>query len=161
MKLKNLAVASALALTSISIAPLPASAQQTHLSQCMRNGLLGAGAGAVLGALTSHHHQLQSAAVGAAVGGVGTWAVCRMLTHSDERRVERGYQRSLAGDRRYNDSWGSGNDAKNLYVSRPTSAGNGCKRVSATISDLTNGRQELPPETFCRNSQGQWIPTDS
>ena len=161
MKLKNLTVAGALALTSIAIAPLPASAQQTHLSQCMRNGFLGAGAGAVVGALTSHHHQLRSAAVGAAVGGVGTWAVCRLLSHGDQRRVERGYQRSLANDRRYSDSWGSGSDTKYLAVGRPSDAGNGCKRVTATISDPSNGRQELPPETFCRNSEGQWIPTES
>jgi len=157
MKVKNLIVAGALALTSVSFAPLTASAEGTQLSQCMRNGLLGAGAGALAGGLLSHH-RLRGAALGAVVGGVGTYGVCRLLSSNDRGRVERNYGRALDGDRRVTDSWG-GSNGKYLTVNRPTRAGDGCRRVSATISDSSHGTQQLPPETYCRNSQGQWVPS--
>ena len=73
--------------------------------------------------------------------------------------MERNYDRALNGDRRVSDGWGSGNNSKYLTVNRPASEGDGCRRVTATISDPQHGRQELPPETYCRNSQGQWIPS--
>ena len=157
MRVKNLIVTSALALSSMSFAPLSASAEGTHLSQCMHNALLGAGAGALAGALLSHH-RLRGAALGAAVGGVGTYGVCRLLSNNDQHRVERDYGRALDGDRRVTDSWG-GSNGKYLTVNRPTRAGDGCRRVSATISDTSHGTQQLPPETYCRNSQGQWVPS--
>ena len=50
-------------------------------------------------------------------------------------------------------------EGKYLTVNRPTRAGDGCRRVSATISDTSHGTQQLPPETYCRNSQGQWVPS--
>ncbi|MBI3437803.1 MAG: glycine zipper 2TM domain-containing protein [Proteobacteria bacterium] len=159
MKVKNLIVASALALSGVSFAPVSASAEGTHLSQCMHNALLGAGAGALAGALLSHH-RLRGAALGAAVGGVGTYGVCRLLSHNDQRRVERNYDRALDGDRRVTDSWGgTGSNSKYLSVDRPTRVGDGCRRVTAHISDSQNGSQDLPPETYCRNSQGQWVPS--
>lgn len=157
MRVQNLIVAGALALSGVSFAPLTASAGDTHLSQCMHNALLGAGAGAVAGALLSRH-RLRGAALGAAVGGVGTYAVCNILSHNDRRRVERDYDRALNGDRRVTDSWG-GSNGKYLTVNRPTHAGDGCRRVTATISDSSHGTQQLPPETYCRNSQGQWVPS--
>jgi hypothetical protein len=160
MRFGKLVLASAFAMASFSVAPFTANAQQTHLSQCMRNGLIGAGAGAVVGALTSHHHQGRSAVLGAAVGGLGAYGICRLLTRSDERHVERSYQRSLSNNHAVSESWGSGGNAKSLYVSHPTNDGNGCRRVSATITDAQHGRQSLPPETFCRNSSGEWVPAD-
>jgi hypothetical protein len=30
--------------------------------------------------------------------------------------------------------------------------------VSATVSDPQYGEQQLPPETFCRNASGDWVP---
>ncbi|MFZ2029123.1 MAG: glycine zipper 2TM domain-containing protein [Vitreimonas sp.] len=157
MKVKNWIVAGALALSGMSFAPSSASAEGTQLSQCMHNALLGAGAGALAGALLSHH-RLRGAALGAAVGGVGTYGVCRLLSSSDRSRVERNYDRALDGDRRVTDNWG-GSNGKYLTVNRPTRAGDGCRRVTAHISDPNNGSQDLPPETYCRNSQGQWVPS--
>lgn len=158
MKLKNMLLAGALALTSISIAPIaPAFAdEQHHLSQCARNGLIGAGVGGLVGALSSHHHQAQSAVLGAAVGGIGTWGICRMLTHNDQDRVERDYQRSLNEDRSVHDSWNGGE--KSVYVDRPSYAGRGCRQVSGHYNDPQNGRQDLPAETFCRDGNGNWVP---
>jgi surface antigen len=156
MKAKNLVVAVVLALTSIGFAPLSANAE---LSGCARNGLIGAGVGAAVGVLTSHHHQLQSGAVGAAVGGVGTYAVCRMLSNNDQSRVERNYHRALNRDNRVTDSWGTGSNTKYLTVNRPTSAGHGCRQVTGRISDTAHGSQDLPPETFCRDSEGRWTPS--
>ncbi|MFT3728037.1 MAG: hypothetical protein QM759_09460 [Terricaulis sp.] len=158
--LKTFALAGVLAVTSVTVTPV-ASAQQTQLSQCMRNGLVGAGVGGLIGALTSRHHRLGHAAIGAAVGGVGTWGVCKMLSHRDEQNVEGAYQHSLSSGHSYNDSWDSEQGRRTVYVSDPQPApdsGRHCRTVSATISDPQNGRQSLPPETYCRNEQGQWIP---
>lgn len=158
MKMRNLIVAGALALSGMGFAPMTASAEGTQLSQCMRNGLLGAGAGALAGGLLSRH-RLRGAALGAVVGGVGTYGVCRLLSHNDQRRVERNYDRALNSDRRVTDSWGgTGSNGKYLSVDRPSNTGNGCRRVTAHISDAQNGSQDLPPETYCRDSDGRWVP---
>ena len=164
MRFTHVALAGALALSTFSMTPSVAFAQsghQTQLSQCMRNGLIGAGVGAAIGALSSSHHRGQRAIIGAAVGGVGTWGVCRILSANDRNRVENGYQRSLASNHSYNDTWSDNDSERSLHVNRPQtdySAGSNCKTVHATIDDGQNGRQELPPETYCRNSSGQWIP---
>jgi surface antigen len=164
MRLKNMAVAGALALASMSAAPQAAFAQEGHstqLSQCMRNGLIGAGVGALVGGLSSNHHRTQRAVIGAAVGGVGTWGVCRILTHREEQRVENAYQSSLERNRATSDSWSSDAGPRSVYVNRPQTAadaGPNCRTVRGTVSDPQNGRQQLPPETFCRNAAGQWIP---
>jgi surface antigen len=159
MKVKNLIVAGALALTGMSFSPLSASAEGTQLSQCMRNGLLGAGAGALAGGLLSRH-RLRGAALGAVVGGVGTYGVCRLLSTNDRSHVERNYQRALNRDHRVTDSWGgTGSNGKYLTVNRPTNVGNGCRRITAHISDSANGSQSLPPETYCRDSEGRWAPS--
>jgi surface antigen len=157
-----LAVASALALTSVSVAPV-AEAQQTHLSKCMGNGLLGAGVGGLIGAFAfGRHHRLAHAAEGAAVGGVGTWAVCKLLSHHDQEHVESAYQQSLETNQPYNSSWNNDQGApRTVYVSQPQdnpNAGDRCRSVNATISDPQNGNQQLPPEVFCRNDDGQWVP---
>src|SRR5262249_20717104 len=133
MKVKNLILAGAFALSGMAAAPVTASAEGTKLSQCTHNALLGAGARALAGALLSRH-RLRGAALGAAVGGVGTYAVCSILSNNDQRRVERNYDRALDGDRRVTDSWG-GSNGKYLTVNRPRDAGNGCRRITATISD--------------------------
>ena len=161
MKLKPVAVAAVLAMTSIVAAPPVAMAEGTQLSHCMRNGLIGAGVGGLIGALGSHHHKLRTAAAGAAVGGVGTWAVCRLLSHNDQSRVEQSYQQSLDGNRPVTQSWQSDAGTRTVDVSRPEYSSANCKTVSATISDPQNGRQQLPPETYCRNSAGQWVPQSS
>jgi surface antigen len=158
--LKILAMASVLAVTSVAVTPL-ANAQQTQLSQCMRNGLIGAGVGGVIGALTSRHHRLSHAALGAAVGGVGTWGVCKLLSHRDEQNVENAYQHSLSTDRAYDNSWSSDQGRRTVSIAEPEpapNAGRHCRTMHATISDPQNGRQSLPPETYCRNDEGQWIP---
>ena len=158
MQWKNLVLASALALTSISIASTPAFAEeQHHLSQCGHNALIGAGAGALIGALTSHHHQAQSAVVGAAVGGAATWGVCSLMTNHDRDRVNRDYQRSLADNDSVHDSWRDHGD-KSVYVDKPTQTDHGCRQVSGHYNDPQHGRQDLPPETFCRDANGQWVP---
>ncbi|MES1159074.1 MAG: YMGG-like glycine zipper-containing protein [Terricaulis silvestris] len=159
MRLTHWITAGALALASVTATlPAPAFAQETHLSQCMRNGLIGAGVGALVGAAASNHHRGRNAVIGAAVGGVGTWGVCRILSHREQARVESDYQRSLSRNRSVSDSWSSDAGTRSLYVSRPQHAENGCRSVTAHINDGQNGRQDLPPETFCRNDAGQWVP---
>jgi hypothetical protein len=160
MRFGHMAAAGIMALAGLSFAPVASAQQQTHLSQCARNGLMGAGAGALVGALVGGHHRGRNAVLGAAVGGVGTWGVCHLLSNNEQQRVDGAYQRSLSSDHSVSQSWNSNDGRRDLYVSRPASSDQGpqCRRVSATVSDATNGNQRLPPETFCRDGSGQWVP---
>lgn len=135
----------------------------TQLSRCTQQALVGAGVGAVAGALIgSKNNRGENAALGAAAGGLGTYGVCRWLSAREQQRVEQGYYNSLNADRPYNDSWQSDQgQPRDLTVSQPAAAqgyGANCKRVTATVRDPQQGVQSLPPETFCRNAQGQWVP---
>jgi surface antigen len=83
------------------------------------------------------------------------------LSHRDEQHVESAYQQSLSSNHSYNDAWNSEQGTRSVEVSHPTAAPNAgphCRTVTGTVSDAQNGRQSLPPETYCRNSQGQWLP---
>lgn len=138
-------------------------APRTQLSQCTRNALIGAGVGAVIGATQGpRENRAENAALGAAAVGLGTYGVCRWLTAREQQRVENAYYQSLNSGQAVNENWQSDQGgARSLAVSRPTSAsgyGPECRRVSATISDPQYGNQQLPPETFCRNGSGQWVP---
>lgn len=136
---------------------------RTQLSQCMRNALIGAAVGAAVGmAQDSRNNRAENAAMGAAVGGLATYGVCRWLSAREQQRVENAYYQSLNSGGPVNDTWQSDQGGtRSLSVSRPAPAqgyGPECRRVTATVSDPQQGNQQLPPETFCRNSSGQWVP---
>jgi surface antigen len=136
---------------------------RTQLSQCGRNALIGAAVGGIVGAAQdSRNNRAENAALGAAVGGAATYGVCRWLTAREQQRVENGYYQSLNSGQAYNDTWQSDEGAqRQLSVARPQPAqgyGPECRRVSATVNDPQYGQQQLPPETFCRNASGQWVP---
>jgi hypothetical protein len=139
---------------------------RTQLSQCTRNALIGAGVGAVIGATQGpRENRAENAAIGAAVGGLGglgTYGVCRWLTAREQQRVENAYYQSLNSGQAYNESWQSDQGGtRSLQVQRPGPAsgyGSECRRVSATISDPQYGTEQLPPETFCRDASGRWVP---
>lgn len=136
---------------------------RTQLSQCTRNALIGAGVGALLGAAQdSRDNRAENAALGAAVGGLGTYGVCRLLSAREQQRVENAYYQSLNSGAPVNDSWTSDQGGpRSLQVGAPQAApgyGGECRRVSATVNDPQYGNQQLPPETFCRNAAGQWVP---
>jgi surface antigen len=134
----------------------------TQLSRCTRQALMGAGVGAVAGALIgSEDNRVENAALGAAAGGLGTYGVCRWLSAREQQRVEQGYYNSLNTGRASSDQWRSDQGStRNLSVSAPQSVQGRaeCRRVSGTVRDPQYGNQQLPPETFCRNAQGQWVP---
>ncbi len=135
----------------------------TQLSRCTRQALIGAGVGAVAGAIIgSEDNRGENAALGAAAGGLGTYGVCRYLSAREQQRVEAGYYQSLNSGRGYTDSWQSDQgQPRNLTVAAPQAVsgpGGECRRVTATVRDPQTGVQQLPPETFCRNAQGQWVP---
>ncbi|MES1156426.1 MAG: hypothetical protein ABUL73_01485 [Alphaproteobacteria bacterium] len=147
---------------SLAFTPVYADGEHhTQLSQCMHNALIGAGVGAAIGALQHSRHHVRNAALGAAVGGAATYGVCQLLSHREESRVENDYQRSLSSNSSVHDSWNADNGAhRSLNVAQPTAAsdaGSQCRHVSATVRD-SDGSHALPPETFCRNSSGQWVP---
>ncbi|HVZ98890.1 MAG TPA: YMGG-like glycine zipper-containing protein [Caulobacterales bacterium] len=139
-----------------------APAHQTQLSQCTRNALIGAGIGAVLGAATAPRgNRGENAALGAAAGGLGTYGVCKYLSAREEARVEEAYYQSLRSNRPVEDAWLSDQGRqRSLRVDAPAPApGEGeCRSVSATVIDPQAGPQHLPPETFCRDANGQWRP---
>ncbi|MGE3581306.1 MAG: YMGG-like glycine zipper-containing protein [Hyphomonadaceae bacterium] len=134
----------------------------SRLSQCTRNALVGAGVGAVVGAVTAPDgNRGENAAIGAAVGGLGTYGVCRWLRARDQANIERGYRQALNDNRPYNGSWQSDEGAqRSVYVDRPVVDPNrsDCRRITATVTDPQYGREQLPPETYCRNASGQWVP---
>lgn len=135
----------------------------TQLSQCTRNALIGAAVGAAVGmAQDSRNNRAENAAMGAAVGGLATYGVCRWLSAREQQRVESAYYQSLNSGGPVNDTWQTDQGGtRSLAVSRPTTAsgyGSECRRVTATVTDPSQGTQQLPPETFCRNSSGQWVP---
>lgn len=135
----------------------------TRLSQCTRNALIGAGVGAVIGATQGpRENRAENAALGAAAGGLGTYGVCRWLTAREQQRVENAYYQSLNSGAPVNESWQSDQGGqRSVAVSQPSAAsgyGPECRRVTATVSDPQYGNEQLPPETFCRNGAGQWVP---
>ncbi len=132
----------------------------TQLSRCGRQALIGAGVGALAGLATAPRgNRGENAAIGAAVGGAGTYGVCRWLTAHDQRLVEQSYQNSLAANQPYSNSWQSeAGTTQTVQVAQPAPYGANCRRVTATIRDSQHGSEQLPPETFCRNSSGQWVP---
>lgn len=131
---------------------------RTQLSQCTRNALIGAGVGALVGAAQDRDNRGENAAIGAAVGGLGTYGVCRVLSAREQQRVENAYYQSLNSGQPVNDTWQTDQGGpRSLQVSQPSAApgyGGECRRVSATIDN----NQQLPPETFCRDANGQWRP---
>jgi surface antigen len=135
---------------------------RTQLSQCMRNALIGAGVGAIIGATQGPgENRAENAAIGAAVGGAATYGVCRWLSAREQQRVENAYYQSLRTGEGVNDSWQSDQGGpRSLTVAPPAPApgrGGECRRVTATVSDGAS-TQALPPETFCRTANGDWVP---
>ena len=140
-----------------------APAPRTQLSRCGQQALIGAGIGAALGAVTAPRgNRGENAALGAAAGGLGTYGVCTWLSAREQQRVEAAYYSSLNQNAPISDSWNSDAGApRSLNVAQPEPApgyGAQCRRVTASVSDPQQGRQNLPPETFCRDAQGRWVP---
>src|SRR5262249_11429634 len=137
-------------------------AHRTQLSQCGRNALVGALVGAAVGvAQDSRHNRGTNAALGAAVGGGATYAICRALTAPEQQRVENAYYQAVNSGQGVNENWQSDEgQPRSLAVEppQPSDRGGQCRNVRATISDPKNGDQQLPPETFCRDANGQWVP---
>jgi len=164
MKLMCAAFAAALALSACETTGGGyGGAPRTQLSQCTRNALIGAGVGAVIGATQGpRENRVENAAIGAAAGGLATYGVCRWLTAREQQRVENAYYQSLNSGDSYNESWQSDQGGtRTVNVARPTVAsgyGGECRRVTATISDPQYGNEQLPPETFCRDASGRWVP---
>jgi surface antigen len=134
----------------------------TQLSRCGRNAVGGAVIGAIIGAATAPRgNRGENAAIGAAAGGLGTYGVCRWLQARDQRMVEQGYNQALNDNRPVSQSWQADSGAnRTVYVNQPAPSDRGpeCRRITATIEDPQHGRQQLPPETYCRNDAGQWVP---
>lgn len=170
MKLRSLATALALAsmaAPALAQAPLPAAPQQTQflgtqLSTCMRNALIGAGVGAVAGILTAPKgNKTENAAIGGAVGGVGTYFVCKYLGKRDQSRIERSYLSALNRDRAVSADFTpqNGGGPAVLNVPKPTvdAADPNCRVLAPTLSAGGLASQALPKERYCKIN-GVWTP---
>ena len=133
----------------------------TRLSSCMRNALIGAGIGAVAGAVAgSEHNRGENAALGAVIGGGGTFGVCKLLDNQQQARVENNYQNALRNNAAVTDGWvGASSRRYVLAVARPqpTPGQPSCRTVNATLDVNGQGPQQLPTETYCNNGNG-WTP---
>jgi hypothetical protein len=132
----------------------------TQLGKCTRNALIGAGVGAVAGALGgSDQNQPENAAIGAAAGGLGTFAVCKSLDGVQQQRIEQTYATAAASNTPVTVNWYS--VARTYYVlsvAQPTRAGVNCRFIDATISANNQAPQPLPREVYCMSPNGQWVP---
>jgi surface antigen len=131
----------------------------SNLSSCQRNALLGAAGGALLGGMTAGKGaKTEGAVLGAAVGGLGTYGICRYLDNQSIARAEQGYAYSAANNRPYSSSWQGQGGTQNFSVAQPVAAGPNCKRLNGTLTVPGEGSQNLPPETYCRGADGVWRP---
>ncbi len=134
----------------------------TQLSQCMRNALIGAGVGAVAGALIgSENNRVENAAIGAAVGGGGAYAACRLIEGSTQNRIEQAYLTALQTNAPYQTTWtATTGGARGVQVGAPQPAPGApnCRIINAQL--VTSGNppvQPLPTERYCATANG-WIP---
>jgi surface antigen len=138
-------------------------APQTQLSQCMRNAIVGAGIGAAIGAVTApDDNRIENAAIGAAVGGAGTYGACRYLSGREQQRIENAYYQALSTGVGVTQSWQADDgSSRSLQVAPPGPAQRpDCRTVRATLSGGGIGRQQLPAETYCRAApKGSWAPS--
>lgn len=135
----------------------------TALGRCVQEALIGAGVGAVAGAVLSDKNRTENAAIGAVVGGGGTYLVCSMLGGQQQQAtVQDAYITALNRDSAVSQAVRlSDGRTGTLSVARPFSpprSNPGCRSLSATLAVPGQSAQPLPQETYCRDtSTGAWI----
>lgn len=138
-------------------------APTTSLGRCVQEALIGAGVGAVAGAVLSDKNRTENAAIGAVVGGGGTYLVCSLLQGPQQQATVQGvYINALNTDRAVTQQVQLSDGRTGvLSVARPYSPPQGnptCRLISATLTIPGQGAQPLPQETYCRDaSTGAWI----
>ena len=154
MRIQAIAAAAGLML---ALSAAPAHAEMSLLHSCTGKAAIGAGAGAVLGGLTASKGQkTEGALLGAAVGGLGTFGVCRYIDTRASTRIDKAYKYAAANGAPYTTSWNTKNGVNRLRVAQPVRDGANCKILNATLSVAGGARQSLPQETYCRASNGKW-----
>lgn len=152
----SVVAAAGFAMASLALAT-PAHAEMNLLHSCTGKAAIGAGAGAVLGGLlASKGQKTEGVALGAAVGGLGTFGVCRYIDTRAQTRIDKAYKYAAATGEPYTTSWTASGDVNKLRVSAPVRDGSNCKIINATLSVNGGARQSMPQETYCRGSNGKW-----
>jgi hypothetical protein len=136
----------------------------SRLSKCTRNALIGAGVGAVAGAVLSREGKRSGNAVlGAALGGGGAWLACRYLGNRDRGYVENGYYDALNAGApialSFANSMLGGTSYLNVAQPQPVYGRPDCFDVSASLTNPGYGAAPLPQERYCRVNN-QWAPLD-
>lgn len=133
---------------------------QTRLSACGRNALIGAGVGAVVGAIAApKKNRVEDAAIGAAVAGGGAYAVCRYLDGQQKARIAGAYANAASSNQPVGMNWvGTTGTRYVLQVDRPQPGQPGCRVLNATLQVNNNGPQPLPQEMYCQAQNGAWVP---
>jgi hypothetical protein len=147
----------ALAGLTWALAAVPAQAEMNLLHSCAGKAAIGAGAGAVLGGMVAGKGaKTEGALLGAAVGGLGTYGVCRYIDTRASARIDKAYKYAAATGKPYTTSWTTKQGVNRLRIAQPVRDGAHCKILNATLSVGGGARQSLPQETYCRASNGKW-----
>lgn len=153
------------ALAQTVTAPPPGQTQflGTQLSTCTRNALVGAGIGAVAGLITAPKgNKTENAAIGGAVGGVGTYFVCKYLGNRDQARIERSYATALRTGKpvtsNFTPQGGGGPATLTVPAPQVDPMDANCRVLAPQLSAGGLVAQALPKERYCKGANGAWTP---
>jgi hypothetical protein len=163
---------------TVSLAPSPAYAQTynpyqtqtqqsnflgTNLSTCMRNAVIGAGVGGVLGGVTAPRgNKTENAVLGAVLGGGGTYLACKYLGNRDRSRIEGGYLAALNADssqtRSFTNSSLGGRSTLTVAQPQAVAGQDNCRDLAPVLNSPIFGQTALPNERYCKGADGKWAP---
>jgi surface antigen len=138
----------------------------SNLSSCMRNALIGAGVGGVLGGVTAPRgNKTENTVLGAVLGGGGTYLVCKYLGNRDRSRIEGSYLSALNGDaaqtRTFSNSQLGGRSTLTVGQPQAVQGMDNCRDLTASLNSPLLGLTNLPNERYCKGADGKWAPTQS
>jgi hypothetical protein len=131
---------------------------QLQLTKCKTRALIGAGAGAVAGALIAgKDDRTKGALIGGALGAAGTFGVCKYMDNRSQAKVEAGYQQAANSGKSYSSNWqAEDGSARKLTVAKPVKQGN-CRVLNSSLT-AGGSAQAMPQEKYCQGSDGVWRP---
>ncbi len=131
---------------------------ELQLSKCKTRALMGAGAGAIAGALIAGKgDKTKGALIGGALGGAGTFGVCKWMDNRSQAKVEAGYAKAASSGKSYSSNWqAEDGSARKLTVAKPVKEGN-CRVLNSSLT-AGGGKQALPQEKYCQGADGVWRP---
>jgi hypothetical protein len=129
---------------------------ELQLSKCKKQALIGAGGGAIVGALIGgKDHRTKGALIGGALGAAGTFGVCKYMDNKSQAKVEAGYAQAATSGKSYASKWqAEDGTARKLTVAKPVKEGN-CRVLNSSLT-AGGSAQALPQERYCQGADGVW-----